>query len=1686
MCLLNLFKMQAPPHVVVDSEEVVVMVSEPIELQCEASGVPTPNLSWLKDGSPISSAPGNNALQVHSEGSILSISHVQTSDAGLYTCVAVNVAGEGRNDVALRVYVPPNIMGEERNLSVLLGQGLLLECHSDAIPPPTLAWLKDGHPLPRRLDLALSLNGSLLKIERVQVLDSGRYTCEASNVAGKTGKNYNVIVLVPPKMNLQPTEGSRVTVVEGNVIRLVCESTGIPPPSLTWRKSGIPLSEDQDGRIQILSGGRILHITTVTATDSADYCCQASNTVGNATKHYTLHVYTRPSLGVNSIGVTSTTVSIGENITLECRAVGVPLPTLHWFKDGRLLPSANTSRVGFVAEGVELRVLQAMETDAGRYTCMAINLAGQAERMFDLIIHIPPRMEENEGGTSNLTVHVGSSVLLECQVTGSPPPAIAWLKDNKPLSSHAEARQLLGGRILHVWHSKAHDSGRYTCVASNQAGSTEKHFILEVLIPPTIRDSEQVMTFWVREGERFNMTCEAQGHPSPTISWLKDGKSLPAHNHRVGKDYTVKNEVRALMLPSAKVDDTGRYTCIATNTVGNKAKTFTLIVLVPPSISGEDDMHKNLTLILNSTETLLCYAEGFPSPAMVWLKDGVPLLPSQNIHLFPGGHGIQILATGREDSGEYMCIASNEAGKARGTFLLTVHVPPTINGGDQHSHGSARRMVKLSVNGTLVLECVAVGVPPVTVNWYKDGQVVDITRAIDLERNDQVLRISSVQLYDTGHYMCIATNVAGEAQADFDVTVQVPPIFSRSGTLTSEESHKGGLQERNVMLNSSISLSCESNAVPPPKLSWYRNRKPVLPSDNVLVLPGERVLQISRAQLEDAGEYFCVASNEAGEDKLGYNLHVLVPPRFRNWKGERPEEVTVMAGKITHLLCLTNGEPTPTVTWFKDGKALTPGARISLFEGGQKLQIKVTQMTDTGRYTCIVENKAGRAEKPINLNILVPPSFLGINSTEVSVVLGNPVSFTCEAQGLPIPKISWFHGSSPIHPDLRTIIMPGGRILQLQRADLSDRGNYICQVENEAGVARKVFSLTVYVPPNLLHFPDGWPQRLNKRLGSFLELKCPSDGVPPPVVSWFKERRPIANMGHVQVNNSRLWIESAEISDTGQYSCKAINDAGTAEGFFDLTILVPTTIEGPAQQEVTGVVGDPLMLSCDPLGIPPPAISWLKDGRLIDEQNNLRILPGGRTLEFLHVRVNDAGLYRCMASNMEGKAQKNISLSILVPPSINGSERAIELNVVEGDDIILQCLASGIPQPSLYWQHNGQPLTTTSNHLLFSENDSMITITNVSTDNAGRFVCVANNSAGEEYKVYDVHVFVPPMVAGGSDSLNITVVEGNSVSLYCNVTGSPIPKLTWLKNDLPLPISSHLHPTSTRHIMRIAHALAAYAATYTCVASNRAGVVQKKFHLLVQVRPQLEDEGSMKEMLVVKGTAISISCKASGTPPPSVSWEKDGEPFELAEHINPSDMDMILFFRNIEMEDAGQYSCTLSNPAGQSSKHYLLKVLEPPLINRRDGSAELSVVTGDLVNLECNANGVPPPTLTWLKNGRPLPRAKRLQVVKGGQQLRIATAQVEDNGRYTCLASSSAGDDDKEFLIRVHVPPNISGGSVSRAMTVLRHGQLTMECKSEAVPPPTLLWKKNGHHLEVRTCHLRNFSFHMQHMAMVA
>ncbi|KAL8178143.1 UNVERIFIED_CONTAM: Hemicentin-1 [Gekko kuhli] len=375
-------QVHVPPTISGDNEMVTVVINNPVRLECEARGIPVPILTWLKDGSPVSSV--SNGLQILSGGRILALTSAQISDTGRYTCVAVNAAGEKQRDIDLRVHVPPNIMGDEQNVSVLVGEVIELHCQSSSIPPPTLDWLKDGRPLLKKPGLSITAGGSVLKIEGAQAQDTGRYTCEATNVAGKTEKHYNVNVWVPPSIYSSDIL-TQLTVIEGNLISMICESSGIPPPALSWRKNGSPLLIDPTGRIRVLSGGRQLQISIAEKSDAASYICMASNVAGVTKKEYNLQVYVRPTILDSDSQQSDVTVTRGNDISLECKTDGTPRPAVTWMKDGR--PLVNGREIEILDEGRRLRIKNAQVSDTGRYVCIAVNVAGLIDRKYDLSVH---------------------------------------------------------------------------------------------------------------------------------------------------------------------------------------------------------------------------------------------------------------------------------------------------------------------------------------------------------------------------------------------------------------------------------------------------------------------------------------------------------------------------------------------------------------------------------------------------------------------------------------------------------------------------------------------------------------------------------------------------------------------------------------------------------------------------------------------------------------------------------------------------------------------------------------------------------------------------------------------------------------------------------------------------------------------------------------------------------------------------------------------------------------------------------------------------------------------------------------------------------------------------------------------------------------------------------------------------
>uniref|UniRef100_UPI00398EE55D hemicentin-1-like n=1 Tax=Pristiophorus japonicus TaxID=55135 RepID=UPI00398EE55D len=1652
-----------PPVISTVLDSVTVLINQAVELQCEAAGIPAPKVTWLKDKTPVSLM--TEGLKFMLEGQILSLASAHFSDSGTYSCVAVNPAGEDQRDIHLQVYLPPSIVGEEQNVSVTLNNSVTLECQSQAFPPPTLSWTKDGRPLPRPAGLGLSANGSLIEIKSAQVRDAGRYTCEASNDAGRTEKSYNLNVWVPPTFHGLKDQTS-VRVIEGNSVSLFCECSGNPSPTLEWQKNGITLSAENDGRIIVLSGRQMLQISGTQLSDTGNYTCVGTNLAGTNKKDYSVEIYVTPKIKNGGGRPTEISLTRGAGVTLECDAQGVPRPTLTWMKDGR--PVASRRGIQVEDEGRTLKVQRAQEHHTGRYICLAVNAAGQSDRKFDLSVHVPPAIVGETGAPENISTLLSNSVTLICETSGVPPPTYNWFRTGLPIVPSSKVQVLSGGQTLKLTRVLVGDAGRYSCVASNTVGEARKDFHLDVLSPPSIFSESQVEKVQIKQDQNINLTCLTMGNPKPQITWLKDGQELHGST-----DYRVSSDGSTLEILDASLAHTGQYTCVATNSVGDKSKNYHLSILVTPRIPsvGEDGAPEDVVVIVNNPTSLVCEAVAHPSPTITWFKDGIPFTASRNIHLLPGGRGLQILNVQEEDAGRYSCVVTNIAGEAVKDYELKVFIPPLIVKDDQTAGGFRVTQVKTKVNTALTLTCESWAAPAPALRWYKDGQLLAGTEHLQILDDGHVLQIKHTRVSDTGRYTCVATNVAGEDEKDFHVNIQVPPIFHKLygvnaawEVISREDEVEEIVEHREVTVNSPVSLYCETNAIPPPQLSWYKDGKALPATDDVLVLPGSHILQIPRVRADDAGRYTCQAVNEVGEDQLHYELVVLIPPVIQAEREEFGEEQVSIVNKTVQLRCEAAGNPPPSISWLRDGLPIAADHRHQLLNGSSTLQIHSVQVSDTAGYVCLAENPAGTTEKLFRLHVQVPPTVLGPDPENANVVVNNPIWLTCESRAVPAADITWFKDGHLLQSSTEILILPGGHILQIPRAKTQHNGKYVCIATNAAGRDEKHIHLHVYTPPTIKHHGNGYSEAITVRVGETATFRCESEAIPVPTVVWYKNDQQLAllNGAHTLSEGQILQIENAQITDSGHYMCKVTNLAGHMKRIFRLSVHSPPTFEEPLQEVVNQTAGSALVLSCHASGIPPPTITWLKDGEPIESSNSpdWHILSSGSRLQTILLQLFHAGNYTCLARNSEGEVRKHYSLIVQVSPSILGSNAPSEYDAMVNEDVNLECVAAGEPKPILKWLKNGQPLERLEKpHFKLSSDSSSLSIKGVLASDLGRYTCVAWNPAGEEMKVFILNVLVPPNISGDSSLPEVlTAVLNAAVTLECRAAGTPPPQLSWLKDGLPLPISAHMMLLSGGRILRIAPVQITDTGTYACVAVSQAGVTERHYHLRVQVPPRLENSRDTEEVMVVRGASVTLTCEASGVPPPMFSWLKDGELLVLNDLVTESH-GMRLQLPPVSTSDSGWYSCIAVNEAGEATRHFSLIVMEPPQISDSEMPQEVSVVLSSPLELVCMAVGVPVPEISWMKDGVPLDGVG--MVLSDGEVLRIESVQIEDAGLYTCLATNPAGENQLHHLVKIYVPPNIMGSNDPQIVTLLAEGQLTLECTSEALPSPIVQWFKD-------------------------
>ncbi|XP_044172197.1 peroxidasin homolog [Acropora millepora] len=259
-----------------------------------------------------------------------------------------------------------------------------------------------------------------------------------------------------------------------------------------------------------------------------------------------------------------------------------------------------------------------------------------------------------------------------------------------------------------------------------------------------------------------------------------------------------------------------------------------------------------------------------------------------------------------------------------------------------------------------------------------------------------------------------------------------------------------------------------------------------------------------------------------------------------------------------------------------------------------------------------------------------------------TVFEGESASISCTAKGIPRPAISWTFDNGKLPPDSAIRNFSNQSILVLSNTSKRLEGWYTCNASNEAGDTSINSTLHVLEKPTVTMSPNPHPSLIE---GERLTLTCQANE-DTKEIRWTKDDVPVDIWVYQNGNNSTLVIKRVLTSDSGKYSCEAVNEAGSASSTVDIRVTAfPVVDVYPRKQTV--LEGGPTLMTCVAKGVPLPAISWTFGNGELPPDATIRNIFDQSILELSKTSKRMEGLYTCRASNAAGDAFANSTLHVL-------------------------------------------------------------------------------------------------------------------------------------------------------------------------------------------------------------------------------------------------------------------------------------------------------------------------------------------------------------------------------------------------------------------------------------------------------
>ncbi|XP_033350415.1 Down syndrome cell adhesion molecule-like protein Dscam2 isoform X5 [Bombus vosnesenskii] len=883
--------------------------------------------------------------------------------------------------------------------------------------------------------------------------------------------------------------------------------------------------------------------------------------------------------------------------------------------------------------------------------------------------------------------------------------------------------------------------------------------------------------------------CQARGNPQPDIIWVRaDGSAV---GDVPGLRQVLPNG--NLVFPPFRAEDYRQevhaqvYSCLARSPAGSvhsrdvnvravvqqfyetrvidefvlRGNTATLKCLVPSFVADFVDVIEWLAVEDGSTYSANSQEE----------KDGKYLvLPSGELH---------IRDVGPEDGYKtYQCRTKHRlTGETRlsatkGRLVIT---EPASSTRPQLSGPSDLQRFSASSLKSVTLLCPTQGFPVPIYRWYKF--IEGSSRRQPVQLNERVRQVSGTliireaRVEDSGKYLCIVNNSVGGESVETVLTVTAP--------LAAEIEPN----TQTIDFGRPATFTCNVRGNPIKTISWLKDGKP-------LGLE-EPVLRIDSVKKEDKGMYQCFVRNDqesaqaTAELKLGGRFE---PPQIRQAFAEE----TLQPGPSMFLKCVASGNPTPEITWELDGKRLSNTERLQVGQyvtvNGDvvsHLNISSIHTNDGGLYKCIAASKVGSAEHSARLNVYGLPFIRHMDKK--AIVAGETLRVTCPVAGYPIESIVWERDTRVLPINRKQKVFPNGTLIIENVERMSDQATYTCVARNAQGYsARGTLEVQVMVGPQLAPFTFG-DEAANA--GDMATVQCAViKGDLPVKIVWSLNGRSI-DVGHVSGDHSydipdivvtrsskrisTLTIDSVAARHAGDYSCTAINAAGSATHTSVLSVNVPPRwILEPTDKAFAQ--GSDARVECKADGFPKPQVTWKKaagdtPGDYTDlKLSNPDISVEDGTLSINNIQKTNEGYYLCEAVNGIGAGLSAvIFISVQAPPHFEIKLK--NQTARRGEPAVLQCEAQGEKPIGILWNMNNKRLDPKSDsrytireEILANGVLSDLSIKRTERSDSALFTCVATNAFGSDDTSINMIVQEVPEVPYG---LKVLDKSGRSVQL---------------------------------------------------------------------------------------------------------------------------------------------------------------------------------------------------------------------------------------------------------------------------------------------------------------------------------